>query len=199
MEPLTMLGLGSSILGGLGLFGSGGKPYKKAAQEASKYYDIARGYQQPYYQHGLDQYERLNAAQNMLNDPTRLQNQWANAYETSPYAQRMLQTNTGQGLDAASAMGLLGSSGALQNIQTGAGDIVSRDRQQYLNDLMQKYLSGIGLGSQMYGIGAETGRNLGQQAMTQGENLAQLKYGQESVPNSIFGSLLRGGLGILGM
>lgn len=174
-----------------------GQGYKDAAKEAGKGYKEAQGYQQPFYQQGLDAYGGLNSAYQKLLNPAALQEEWSKAYQTSPEAQRMLQMNMGQGMDAASAMGLMGSSGALQNIQQGAGDINLKDRQNFLNDLMQKYMAGIGLGQNIYGIGAGAGQNMGNRAFEHGNNLAGLKYGETNSPGQMFGGLLGLGAGIL--
>jgi hypothetical protein len=133
-----------------------GEAWDRARKAEQEGYEKSQGYQQPYWQQGLDQYGRLNTATDKLMDPAALQNEWSKNYETSPYAQQLLKQNQASGLDTASAMGLNGSSAALGNIQQGAGNIVSQDRQQYMNDLMQKYMAGIGLGQNIYGIGAQS-------------------------------------------
>jgi hypothetical protein len=177
-------GIGAGIGGGLGFLNSlfGKDPYEEAQKQAQEGWQQAQQYEQPYHQQGLDQYGRLNQATGELLNPAELQNQWASGYESSPYAKQLLAMNQSQGLDAASQMGLLGSSAALGNIQQGAGNIVAQDRQKYLDDLMQKYMQGIGLGKDIYGVGAQAGTNLGAQAMTQGENMAQLRAGHSIYP-----------------
>lgn len=177
-------GIGAAVGGGLGFLNSifGKDPYEEAQKQSNQGWHQAQQYQQPYQQQGLDQYGRLNQATGTLMNPAELQNQWASGYETSPYAKQLLGMNQSQGLDAASQMGLLGSSAALANIQQGAGHIVAQDRQQYLDDLMKKYMTGIGLGKDIYATGASTAANLGQQAISNGENMAQLRAGQSIYP-----------------
>lgn len=171
--------------------------YEDAQREARKYWEDAKRYQEPFMEHGLDQYGRLNEGIGRLLDPTKLQSDWASSYEQSPYAKRALEMNTGQGMDAASQMGLMGSSAALGNIQRGAGDIVARDRKQYMEDLMNKYMSGLGLGQNIYGIGASTAGNLGNQAMGLGGNMAGLAYGRANAPGNLLGGFLgMGGKGL---
>src|SRR5260370_31382933 len=99
-----------------------GEAWSRAGQAENEGYNQAQGYEDPFRQHGEDQYGRLNQATGELMDPAALQNKWAQSYETSPYAKQLLQQNTGQGMDAASAQGLMGSSAALGNIQQGAGN-----------------------------------------------------------------------------
>jgi hypothetical protein len=163
------------------------KPYKEAGKAEEQGWNQAQDYQRPYWQHGNDQYEPLNQARQKLMDPTHLQDEWGKSYEQSPYAKRMLEMNTGAGMDAASAMGLGGSSAAIQNIQQGAGDIVSKDRREYMDDMMKKYMAGIGLGENMYGTGAQTGANLGNQATQHGANMAGIKYGESAAPGALYG------------
>lgn len=187
--------IGAGVGGGLGLLTSllSGDPYGKASDEYKKYIARATGYEQPYYQGGLDQYGRLNTATGQLLNPAELENQWIQSYETSPYAKQALAQNQTAGLDAASSMGLMGSSAALQNIQQGAGQIQQQDREKYLNDLMQKYMTGIGLGQNLYGIGAQTGGNIANQIATEGGNLAGLKYASAAQPMEMLSQA--GGMG----
>jgi hypothetical protein len=166
------------------------KGYEAAENAAKQGWQEAQGFQKPYLEKGLEQYPLLQKYIQQLSNPQQMQNEWAQGYQSSPYAQRMLEMNKGQGLDAASAMGLMGSSGALQNIQQGAGDITSKDRQQYLNDLMQKYMSGIGLSSGIYNTGAGTAGNLGNQAMLHGQNMAGLEYGKTNAPGDLYGKIV---------
>ncbi len=179
---------GAAIGGGVGLLNSFlNNPHKSAQKGINQGWDEAQKYQRPFWQNGMDQYGRLNDATGKLLDPTKLQDEWSSNYETSPFAKRMLEMNNQSGQEAASAMGLSGSSAGVSNIQQGAGDIVSRDRQQYMNDLMQKYMAGIGLGQSMYGTGAAAGQNLGNQAYQHGENTANINYAKEAAPGEAMG------------
>lgn len=163
--------------------------YENAQNKENQGYDQAQGYLEPYNQGGRDQYGRLNDASRKLFDPAALQNEWSKGYETSPYAQQLLKQNQSSGLDAASSMGLSGSSAALGNIQQGAGNIVSQDRQKYMDDLMQKYMAGIGLGQNLYGTGASAAGQQSTNAMTHGQNQAGLEYGRTSAPGKLFGQI----------
>lgn len=171
-----------------------GEPYKNAEQAAQQGYQEAQGYERPYWQQGQDQYGRLNDATGALLDPEALESKWASGYTTSPYAQQLLKQNQASGLDAASAMGLNGSSAALGNIQTGAGNIVQSYRQSYMDDLMKKYMEGIGLGSSIYGTGASAANTMASGAMQHGENMAGLEYGRTAAPGQLYGQLL--GMGV---
>jgi len=163
--------------------------YKKAEEAANKGYGESQGYERPFMQNGLDQYGGLNDATKQLMDPAALQSKWASGYENSPYAKQMLAQNQASGMDAASQMGLTGSSAALGNIQQGAGNIVQKDRQQYLDDLMKKYMTGIGLGTHMYETGATAGNQMAGRAMQHGNDVAGLKYGAAAAPGKLFGQV----------
>lgn len=181
-----------------------GSAYGDASDELKKYYQQAmQGEQQaqqglqPYMQHGNQAGDSLMTFLSQLSNPAALENQWTSGYQTSPYAQQMLSKNQSSGMDAASQMGLMGSSTALQNIQNSAGNIVQGDRQQYLNDLMQKFMAGIGLGQNIYGTGANAaGQNaglattMGNQAINMGDTMGGLKYNEEMAGPQMFEKLL---------
>lgn len=164
-----------------------GKGYKEAGKEYEKYYNQAKNFQMPYYQSGIDQIQKLMDAENRLLNPADLQSEWSKGYETSPYAKQLQQEASSQGLDAASSMGLLGSSTALSNIQQGSSNIMQRDRDKYMNDLMEKYMKGIGIGQNMYGTGAGAASNIAGNAMNQGNRMGEAAYGQ----NNAMGDWLR--------
>lgn len=174
------------------------KGYEAAEEAARQGWQESQAFQKPFMEKGLEQYPGLMEALKKLMNPQGLQNEWASGYETSPFAKQMLEMNQGQGLDAASSMGLMGSSGALANIQKGAGDITSRDREKYMTDLMQKYMSGIGLSSGLYNTGAATAGNLGNQAMTHGQDMGLLEYGRTNAPGEMWGKILNMASGAMG-
>jgi len=167
-----------------------GKGYKEAGKELTKGWNQSQQFQKPYWQAGLDQMGNLTGAQNELMEPQALQNKWAEGYEKSPYAKQLQKEASAGGMDAAASMGLGGSSAALGNIQQSSANIMNADRQQYMNDLMQKYMSGVGIGQNMYGIGAGMGQSLGQGAMNYGEGMGQSKFGQYNAGGQNFSDLL---------
>lgn len=173
--------------------------YKAAEDKSQEGYNRAKKYQEPYWQGGVDQYGKLNTATDKLLDPAALENEWASGYETSPYAKQQLARNQTSGLEGASSMGLMGSSAAINNIQQGAGNIMAKDRQQYMDDLMKKYMEGIGLGKDLYSTGASTGQNLGNQSMQEGEDQASLAYGEKAAPGKLFENLVKTGAQVFGM
>lgn len=185
-----------------------GKAYKKAGDELRRAYGESQQYQQqaqqqlqPFAQQGQAAYGDLSGAMRQLLDPQALESQWAQGYETSPYARMLQEQSKNQGLDAASSMGLMGSTPALRAIQQGQAMITAQDRENYLNRLTQKYLSGAELAQGIYGTGAgaagQMGQNYMQQAqnaLQQGQGLAQMKYGEQAAPGSLLGKIL-GGVG----
>ena len=172
--------------------------YKSAEKPLTNEWNQAQGFQQPYVQAGNNQLPQLTGAEGALLNPTQLQNQWAQSYRVSPQAQQAMQLAKSQGMDAASSMGLLGSSAALNNVQQSSNNIMNADQQQFMNDLMQKYMTGIGIGQNIYGVGAQTAGNLGTQAIQYGENMAAMEYGRQAAPGNIFGNLLQGGINAAG-
>ena len=168
--------------------------YEAAMGPVNKGWKEARGYQEPYNNAGQSQIGRLTGAEDRLLDPMGLENEWSQGYETSPYARDMLERNKTSGLDAASAMGLGGSSAALNNIQQGAGQIHNADRQQFMQNLMQKFLAAIGIGQNMFGVGATTAANLGKGATEHGQDIGMLNYNATNAPGDLLKSLIQAGI-----
>lgn len=164
--------------------------YQAAQKQIEEAMNRARSYQQPFLNAGTSQLPILQNAQNQLLDPETLQNRWAAGYQTSPEAQDAINRSKSQGLDAASSMGLLGSSAALNNIQNNAGQIANKDRENYMNQLMQKYMQGIGIGQDIYGKGAGIGESMGHNELTSGEDLGSLAYGEKTAPGALLGQLM---------
>ncbi len=174
------------------------KGYDKAQGQLDKYYGQAQGYQQPYNQAGFGQAGNLQNYINSLMDPQALQDKWSKGYQTSEAAKNTMGLAQQHGLDAASSMGLMGSSPALNVIQAGTSAIGAEDKQNYLNDLMQKYMQGAGLSQGMYNTGANAAGGMGQNAMNMGQNSAQMQYGKENAPGNLFGNIIGTGAGLLG-
>ena len=168
--------------------------YQAGQKELDKYYNDAQGYQQPYNQNGQDQGKNLTDMINKLMNPTALQDEWSNNYKESDAAKNMENIATQHGVNAASSMGLGGSNSALNAIQSGTSNIVANDRQNYLNDLMEKYKTAAGLSQGVYNTGAQTAGQMGANAMNQGTNSAGMKFGETNAPGEFFGKTV-GGLG----
>lgn len=189
-----------------------GKAYQKGQDQLDQYwgqaqnfYNQGQGYLQPYNQQGQAAYGNLSGAMQSLLDPQALQDKWASGYKESEAAKNLEGMAQEHGLNAASSMGLMGSTPALQAIQAGTSQIGAEDRQSYLNDLMQKYLAGAGLAQGMYGSGlnaagqmGQNAMNMGQNAMTQGQNSAQMAYNQQNAGGNMLSGLLGQGIGLVG-
>lgn len=185
------------------------KGYDKAEDQIRQALGQAQGYQQPFQQAGAGQIPGLTGAIGNLLNPVDLQKQWTESYQTSPYAQQLMESSKNQGLDAASSMGLEGSSAALNNIQTTGTNLMNADRQQYLQDLMQKYMTGVGASQNLVNTGASAGANMGSNTMNAGENLAGIEFGKQNAGSNMLkqimgmigtgaGEYLTGGFGVGG-
>lgn len=164
--------------------------YEEAQNKVRDAWKQQQEFLNPYNQAGKGQISQLQGAENKLLSPEQLESQWAQNYQTSPYAQQLMQQNKAQGLDAASSMGLMGSSAALGNIQQGAGNIMNKDRQQYMHDLMEKYMAGLGIGKTMYGGGLQSAGQLANQAQQYGNTMGGLAAKEYAAPGQMFGNLL---------
>lgn len=174
------------------------KGYQDAQKELENYYNQGQGYQQPYNEQGQAQYPRMQRYMDALEHPEKLYNEWASGYSESPAAKQAEAMAQEHGLNAASSLGLMGSSPALQAIQAGTSGIVQQDRQSYLDDLMEKYKTGIGLTQGVYNTGATTAGQMNQNAQNMGQNSAGFKYGEKSSQGGLFSNLVGAGGSILG-
>ncbi len=189
-DPLDVLGAANS-------FAHPEKGYAKGQEQLDKYYQQAQGYLQPYNQYGQNAYAGYSGAMNKLLDPAALEAEWINSYNESPSAKNTEAIAQEHGLDAASSLGLMGSNTALNAIQGGTSQIALDDRQNYLNDLMQKYTLGTNIGGNIYNTGASTAGAMSNNATNMGQNSAQLAYGQQNARGDLFGKLLGTGAGIM--
>lgn len=181
-----MAGIGDMISS----FFSPEKGYEEAEKEFRKFWDEAKGQMQPFIDHGKDQYGTLSGAENDLLHPETLLNKWMNNYQTSEYAKKSMENAKAGGLDAASSMGLMGSSAALSNIQNSASDIMNKDRSEYLKDLMEKYMGGVGIGKDIYGVGAQTANNFGTLAHGFGQDIGGARGNAVNAPGNTLGNLI---------
>lgn len=170
--------------------------YKKGQEQLGQYYNEGQGYLQPYNQFGKDAYGNYSTAMQRLLDPAALQAEWTKGYATSPSALNAEAMAKENGLNAASSMGLLGSNTALNALQRGTTQIGLEDRQNYLDNLMQKYLAGTNIAGNIFNTGAGAASSLGNNAMNMGGNSAQLAYGAQNAPGTLFGQLLGTGIGV---
>lgn len=171
------------------------RAYQAGQNELDKYYNQSQGYLQPYTDNAQTQYGTLNDIIKNLTDPTELNKKWLESYTESPHAVQARGLAHESGLDAASGLGLMGSSSALDALQTGESQITLNDRQNYLNDMMNKYLQGAGIAQGLYNTGASTAAQQSQNANNMGSNSAQMQYGKNSAQGDLFSKLLGAGVG----
>lgn len=173
-----------------------GRPYEAAQDKYNQQYQQGQQYLDPYNKQGQQAGGQLQDIFSQLQNPEQLQNQWASGYQESPYAKQQQQFAQNAGLDAASSQGLLGSSSALQNIQNTSAGIVNQDQQQYMQDLMQKYLAGAGIGENLYGQGASAaGQQSGNALNAAGQN-SQLEFGKRQAGSNFLGDIFGGAAGL---
>ncbi len=171
------------------LFHPGGA-YDTASSASKQGYEEGKGLREPYINKGGEAGNDLMEQLKKLFDPGGLQDEWSNNYETSASGKQDQANAQSNGLDAASAMGLGGSSAALNNIQNRTSDIGQKDKQQYMKDLMEKYMAGIGLGTNIFNTGAATANAGASSAEGQGDTQGGLNFGKyNSGPNMITGGL----------
>ncbi len=174
-----------------------GAGYDKGQNDINQALARSTNFLKPYQNAGTNQIGTLTNAENNLLDPEALLNKWVGGYQQSPYAKQQTAVAADAGMTSAAQQGLLGSSAALSNVQNSAANISNADRQQYLNDLMQKYTAGIGVGQNIFGIGATAGNNIANNVMQTGENQAQLDVGQNAARSSMLQKLISTGVGAL--
>lgn len=165
--------------------------YQHAQKQLEKYYDEAQGYNKPYNQNALDTYGGLSEAFNNLMHPEKLQDEWGKNYNLSDQAKQTQAMAGQQGLEAASSMGLMGSSPAIQAIQSGKASIGAQDKQNYMNDMMNKYMTGIGLGQGIYNTGANAAGQMSNTASQMGENTAQTSFGGQNAGGQAMNNMIK--------
>jgi hypothetical protein len=166
------------------------KGYEKGQEQLDKYYQEANNNLQPYNQNGQNQYNNLNDYIMSLMNPEELQNKWISGYSESPAAKNAENLAQEHGVNAASSLGLGGSNTALHAIQQGTSQIGLNDRQNYLNDLMKKYMEGAGIAQSVYGTGANAATGLSNNAMNMGQNSANMSYGAQNAGGNMLSGLI---------
>jgi hypothetical protein len=174
------------------------RAYQKAQDTSSQYFDQAQAGLNPYNQMGQQAGGSLQEMMQKFMNPGQLENEWSQGYEMSPYAQQQMGLSKQSGLDAASSMGLMGSSAAVNNIQNQAGNIMQQDREKYMKDLMEKYMAGMGIGQNMYNQGGSAAGQMSQNAMNQGNNMAGMEYNKNAAGANMFGDMLGKGASMFG-
>ncbi len=193
----SMFGSGlGGILGGL--FGNSGSSYDEAQKKYKEYYDKGVAEQQPYADAGKG---ALGDYQDWLNgqkDPSGFVNKLMGDYQESPYAHYLQQQSINAGTNAASASGLMGSTPFAQQLQQNAGNIASKDQNEWLDRV-------LGINTQ-YGEGQHNLVEGGRQSANTLTNLhndmgtktGEAEYGKNAGKKNDFWNTVAGGIGVLG-
>lgn len=163
--------------------------YQGAQGQLDKYYNEGKGYQQPYNENGITQGKTLTDAIQRLMNPGGLRDEWEKNYTTSDAAKNAINMAQNQGVDAASSLGLTGSSPALQAIQAGTAGIAAEDKQNYLKQMMDMYNKGVDTSSGVYQTGANAAGQMNTNANNMGVNSAGAKFGETNAPGAMFGQV----------
>lgn len=190
---LPAIGAGGSILSSI--FGS--NSYSDAQKAAQQQFNQARGDMMPFINAGQGALGPLEGGAASLMNPEAMESQWINSYQESPYAKELAANATQSGMNAAESMGLGGSAPALTAITQGTGNIVSQDRQNYLNDLMNKYTTGLGTLRGIMSTGANLTGWMGEGGLAeQDANMTgNMTYGANQAPVSMMSRLMGGAMG----
>lgn len=182
----------------LSSFFNPGKGYEKAQNALEKYYQQGQSYLQPYNQHGQEAYGNLSGAMEKLLNPAQLYDEFAASYQPSEYARLNKERALNDAMRAASSMGMVGSTPALQAIQGGLHEIDAQDQMRYIENLINQYLQGANIAQGIYGQGANTAGQMGQNALNFGNSAAEMAYGKQNAPGQLFGNLLGTGANLAG-
>lgn len=175
-----------------------GRAYQKEQEQLDKYYNEAQGQLNPFINNASGAFVNMNNAQNALMNPQYLLDLFNKGYNESDVAKQSEAMAGQHGLNAASSMGIMGSTPALSAIQSGTAGIAAQDKQNYLNDMMQKYMQGVGINQNIYGTGAQAAGQGSQNAMQMGDWSNTNAANRQSAGGRLFGGLLGTGATLLG-
>ena len=182
-----------------GLFGNAGQPYSDASDIFSQYFPQLQGYQQPFYQAGVNAipgYE--NWLQGMQN-PSGFINNLMGQYQESPYAKYQQQQGIRTAQNLGSATGLAGSTPLQLQAQQNAQNISSQDMNTWLQNVLginTQY--GAGLGNLM-SQGQGSANSLSSALQNYMNSQAGLAYGQGAAGQGQLGGLFSGIGGLFGL
>lgn len=197
-SPSMFAGGAGSLISGL--FQDQGAPYGAAMDQYQKYFDQARGFQNPFYQAGTGAIPQYQDLMKRMSDPTGFMNNIMGQYQQSPYAQYQQQQamRAAQNMGSAGGMGGTGSTPLMQFAQQNAQGITSQDQNRWLQNVLginNQYQGGL---QNMMGMGQNSANSLSNLYSQQGQNMAQAAYGQEAGNQQNNGNLF-GGAAMLGM
>ncbi|SRR5579872_6904809 len=187
-NPLTAMG-GNSPMGTFGqalpgflqyFFGNSGAPYREARNAFTPFFNEAKGYQQPFYNQGVNAMGGYNDWVNSMKNPSDFINNLMSKYQESPYAHNLQQQSIRAGQNIGSAEGTIGSTPMQMQLQQNASNIASGDMNQWLQQVLGINTNyGGGLKNQM-----DTGQHAADflsQLLSQGADyMGSAAYGEEA-------------------
>lgn len=195
----------------MALFGFGKQNYTNPADEAMPYLEQIPGAVNPYYQPYIDQGQRAGEALEqtyapMMTDPYGYYNQTMSQYQMSPAAQYQYDELNKQMSGNAAAGGFAGTDYDQQQQADMAQQLIARDQQQYLNDILGIQNTGGNVEKGFYdtgfrastGYGDILGSNLAQQGQLAYEGSAfenQMKRDRANNRMALLGQMLGLGTG----
>ncbi len=202
LQQMMGKGMGAGMLGGglASLFGGGNKSPANAAMPYYNQMQQANQFQLPYYNYGLNATgQAANQFNQLSNDPSKRLGEIGAGYKESPgFKFAMEQALKGAG-NAASAGGMSGSPQASQQSMQTASDIASQDYNNYMQQALGLYNTGLQGQMGLSGQGQQAGQSMAdliaQQLAQQGD--AAYK-GQANKNNSSPWANIFGGIGMLG-
>lgn len=198
-------GWGGLIGGGLGalggLFGGGNDAYKDADKYLDQIPDQLKKYLMPYINAGQGSLGKVGGEYDkLLSDPNALIAKLGAGYKESPGYQWRLNQGTNAINNAQAAGGMAGTGQHQQMAGELAGNLANQDFQQYLNQALGLYGTGLqghqGLTELGAGAGGSLGNSLAQMLMARA-GLGYQKGLNQNQQNSDFFSGLLGNLGNL--
>lgn len=178
-----------------GIFGDSGAPYRKAGQAFLPYYNEAKGYQNPFYNSGVQATGDYQKWLQGMSDPSGWVNKQMGNYQESPWANYLQKQATRAAQNMGSASGLTGSTPLMQQAQQNSSNIASGDMNSWLQNVMGINTQ-YGTGQQnLMNMGANAANILSQLAMTAGNTMGGAAYGDEygrqSDRNSIWSGITK--------
>jgi len=161
--------------------------------DASNYLDQGTQYLKPWYDTGQDAlHNYYQTVLGLTQHPGQLTDQIYGQYQASPYSQYQLQQTQAQMNATAAAGGYLGTPNEQVAMGQQAQGIVSRDQQQYYQNVMQPYTMGLqGLGT-IAGMGEKAA--MGDVGISQAQ--ARLSAMKSSQLQSLIGGVIGGGASV---
>jgi hypothetical protein len=136
----------------------------------------AERFQAPFRQAGIGALPGLQAAAGQ--DPAQLINQIISQFRQSPFQRLATQQGIGSIRNLAEAKGLLGTPAELRDIAGFAEKQSFGDQQQFLEDVLQGRGQNLGILQNLYGTGAQTAGQMGQEAVSTAQSRADLLKAQ---------------------